>query len=99
MEDVTLTVTGEWRLAIDLATLSIQNYPPKTNLPREVWATGAQPVTLTAQACRVGWEVVNNAATAPPMSPVVCIGDARFNVTLAPFGAAKVRLGEIPVMA
>jgi hypothetical protein len=96
--DHTLLPTMDWRIAIDPATIAVKDKSAHiAAMPYYAWAPGAQPVTLTASACNIEWEVVKNAAGPLPSSPNACLGDV-FNVTLAPFAAAKVRIGEIPTM-
>ncbi|KAF8577243.1 hypothetical protein K439DRAFT_1534004 [Ramaria rubella] len=97
--DHTLLPTMDWRIAIDPTTLIVKDKSAETStMPYYAWAPGAQPVTLTAKACNIEWEIVNNAAAPPPPSPNSCLGDS-FDVTLAPFAAAKLRLGEIPTIS
>jgi hypothetical protein len=95
--DHTLLPTMDWRIAIDPTTLTVDDKSAQISaMSYYAWAPGAQPVTLTAKACNIEWAVVKNAA-APPPGPNTCIGGV-FNVTLTPFAAAKVRLGEIPTV-
>uniref|UniRef100_A0A0W0FV11 Duf1680 domain containing protein n=2 Tax=Moniliophthora roreri TaxID=221103 RepID=A0A0W0FV11_MONRR len=96
--DNTLLPTSEWRLAIDPATLTlVDNSANTTSMPFYAWESGAQPVWFTAQACQIEWGLENSTAAAPPQSPVACVGE-KTEVKLVPFGAAKLRLGEMPVM-
>ncbi|KAF8881189.1 hypothetical protein CPB85DRAFT_1340602 [Mucidula mucida] len=91
--------TGDWALAIDPSTIVIVDTSAgKTELPYYTWAPGSQPISMRAVACPIAWDVVRSAAGDPPASPNACVGDT-FNVTLVPFGAAKLRLGEIPTMS
>ncbi|KAK7037318.1 hypothetical protein VNI00_011309 [Paramarasmius palmivorus] len=91
--DNTLLPTGEWRLAIDPATLTlVDNSANTTEIPFYAWESGAQPVWFTAQACQIEWGLEKNTAAAPPQSPVACAGD-KVDVKLVPFAAAKLRLG------
>ena len=54
---------------------------------------------MTAKACEVEWELNKNTAAPPPQSPVACVENGTVDqVRLVPFAAAKLRLGEIPVM-
>ncbi|KAF9263003.1 hypothetical protein L218DRAFT_928652 [Marasmius fiardii PR-910] len=97
--DNVILPTSEWRLAIDPSTLTlVDQSATTTSLPEQVWAPGAQPVWFTAQACQIEWGLEKNTAAPPPQSPVACATDERLEVKLVPFGAAKLRLGEIPVM-
>ncbi|KAL0951819.1 hypothetical protein HGRIS_008485 [Hohenbuehelia grisea] len=98
-QDHTLHATVEWRVAIDPHTITVNDASAHTkSMPFYAWAPGAQPVTLTASACQIEWGIVKGVAAPPPQSPVSCVG-APFKVKLAPFGAAKLRIGEMPVMS
>jgi len=97
-QDHTLLPTTDWRIAINPTTIKVvDNSAQITSLGQYPWAPGAQPITLTAKACNINWSILHNAAAPPPQSPNACIGSV-FDVTLAPFGAAKLRLGQIPTM-
>ena len=68
-------------------------------LPVQVWETDSQPITMMAKACEVEWGLDMNTAASPPLSPAACVKNGTVNqVRLVPFAAAKLRLGEIPVM-
>jgi hypothetical protein len=55
------------------------------------------PVILRGRGFRVpGWELVNNSAGLPPLSPVKPAGSPE-EIILVPYGAAKLRLTEIPM--
>jgi hypothetical protein len=96
--DHTLLPTADWRIAIDPSTLKVNDKSSKDfKLPKLPWTPGGQPVTLTAKGCNIEWGILHNAAAPPPPSPNTCKGDT-FEVTLAPFGSAKLRLGQIPTM-
>jgi len=85
-------------MAINPSTLQVKDTSASvSSMPQYPWAPGAQPVTLTARACNIEWAILHNAAAPPPPSPNACVGNT-FDVTLAPYGAAKLRLGEIPTM-
>jgi len=54
---------------------------------------------MTAKACEVEWGLDMNIAASLHLSPVTCVKNRTVNqVRLVPFAAAKLRLGEIPVM-
>jgi len=54
---------------------------------------------MTAKACEVEWGLDMNIAASLHLSPVTCVKNGTVNqVRLVPFAAAKLRLGEIPVM-
>ncbi|KIJ34650.1 hypothetical protein M422DRAFT_263212 [Sphaerobolus stellatus SS14] len=93
--DHTLLPTVDWRIAIDPATIQVMDNSGRSGA--EPWAAAAQPITLMAKACNIDWDILHNAAAPPPPSPNQCLGDI-FDVTLIPFGAAKLRLGQIPTM-
>ncbi|KAJ4481886.1 hypothetical protein J3R30DRAFT_3669016 [Lentinula aciculospora] len=97
--DNTLLPTSEWRLAIDPSTIKIVDKTDTTTiLPQYIWAPDSQPISMTVTACQIEWGLVNGTAAPPPASPNICIGD-QFQAKLVPFAAARLRLGEIPVMA
>ncbi|KAJ3813548.1 hypothetical protein F5876DRAFT_63075 [Lentinula aff. lateritia] len=97
--DNTLLPTSEWRPAIDPSTI---RFVDKTNvttiLPQYIWAPDSQPVLMTVTACQIEWNLVNGTAAPPPASPNTCVGD-KFEANLVPFAAARLRLGEIPLIA
>lgn len=53
---------------------------------------------MTANACEIEWGLFKSTAAAPPQSPASCLSSSMSEVKLVPFGAAKLRLGEVPVM-
>ncbi|KAF7360399.1 hypothetical protein MVEN_00769700 [Mycena venus] len=97
--DNTLLPTSDWSLAIDPSTIVVSDKSATVkSIPYYAWAPGSSPVTMTATACLIEWGLTLGTASAPPVSPNTCIGD-HFKVNLVPFAAAKLRLGEIPVMS
>jgi hypothetical protein len=61
------------------------------------WTQDA-PVTITARGMKIpGWTIKNNSADVPPMSPVKPEGDPEI-ITLVPYGCARLRITEFPVM-
>lgn len=97
--DNTLLPTSEWSLAIDPSTIVVSDNSATTeSIPFYAWAPGSSPVTMTATACTIDWGLTLGTASAPPTSPNACVGE-NFTVKLVPFAAAKLRLGEIPVMS
>lgn len=96
-KDYTLLPIVDWRIAIDPSTITVKdNSGSTTRIPKLAWNPGAQPVTMTAKGCQIQWQIVKNAADAPPVNPV-CQGSA-FEVKLTAFGATPLRIGEIPVV-
>lgn len=56
------------------------------------------PVVITARGIRIPeWTMKNNSANVPPMSPVKPDGDPEI-ITLVPYGCARLRITEFPVM-
>ncbi|MGA2406606.1 MAG: beta-L-arabinofuranosidase domain-containing protein [Bacteroidales bacterium] len=56
------------------------------------------PVTITTRGMKIpGWIMMNNSAGVPPLSPVKPEGDPEI-ITLVPYGCAKLRITEFPVM-
>jgi uncharacterized protein len=56
------------------------------------------PLTVTARGIRIPeWQLKENSADVPPLSPVKPEGDPEV-ITLVPYGCAKLRITEFPVM-
>jgi hypothetical protein len=56
------------------------------------------PVIIKARGMKIpGWTMKNNSADVPPLSPVKPEGDAEV-ITLVPYGCARLRITEFPVM-
>jgi hypothetical protein len=65
---------------------------------RYICITQDAPLVLTARGIRIpGWIIKNNSADIPPLSPVKPEGDPEI-ITLVPYGCAKLRITEFPVM-
>jgi uncharacterized protein len=61
------------------------------------WSQDA-PVIITARGIKIPeWSLKNNSADVPPPSPVKPEGDPEI-ITLVPYGCAKLRITEFPVM-
>jgi uncharacterized protein len=61
------------------------------------WTQDA-PVIIKARGMKIPeWTLKNNSADVPPMSPVKPEGDAEI-ITLVPYGCARLRITEFPVM-
>jgi hypothetical protein len=61
------------------------------------------PIILKAKGKKIpGWVIVDNSAGPTPYSPVVLTGNSAqavaFDIELIPYGSAKLRLSEIPVI-
>jgi hypothetical protein len=62
-----------------------------------VWTENA-PVVIRARGIKIPeWTMKNNSADIPPMSPVKPEGDPEI-ITLVPYGCARLRITEFPVM-
>jgi uncharacterized protein len=60
--------------------------------------TGEAPVMITARGIKITeWNIKHNSADIPPPSPVKPDGDPEI-ITLVPYGCAKLRITEFPVM-
>jgi hypothetical protein len=60
--------------------------------------TGDAPVLITTRGIKIPeWTMKNNSADVPPLSPVKPDGDPEI-ITLVPYGCARLRITEFPVM-
>ncbi|KAJ7189546.1 hypothetical protein GGX14DRAFT_547061 [Mycena pura] len=95
--DMQFMPAGAWQYAIDPATLAFNNKPPASGvLPSPIYDAGLPPVTIKVSACPIDWPVAGDTFAAPPPENAACLGRFR-NITLWPFGAAKLRISEFPV--
>ncbi|KAJ6589974.1 hypothetical protein DFH09DRAFT_1425522 [Mycena vulgaris] len=95
--DMEFLPAAAWQLAIDPATLAFAHAPPADGvLPSPIYDAGRPPVTLSVAACPIDWPVAGDMFAAPPPENPACLG-AFHNITLWPFGAAKLRISEFPV--
>ncbi|KAL0946134.1 hypothetical protein HGRIS_012399 [Hohenbuehelia grisea] len=94
--DLEFDATASWQYAIDPATLKFVNKPPASGkLPSPVFDAGQPPVSITVTSCPINWSTAGDTfAAAPPTNPA-CTGSQR-TITLSPFGATKLRIGEFP---
>ena len=61
-------------------------------------STQDAPVTIAARGMKIPeWSIKNNSADVPPLSPVKPEGDPEL-ITLVPYGCARLRITEFPVM-
>jgi uncharacterized protein len=62
-----------------------------------IWTNDA-PVVIKARGMRIQeWTMKDNSADVPPVSPVKSVGDPEI-ITLVPYGSARLRITEFPVM-
>jgi hypothetical protein len=99
--DYELHPTTPWNYALDLkadapeASLRVET-KPVADVP---FSSESPAVRLLGKARRVkDWELLKNAADVPPVSPVKS-GEPLEDVVLIPYGSAKLRVTEIPVLA
>jgi hypothetical protein len=63
-----------------------------------ILSTQDAPVTIKARGMKIPeWTMINNSANVPPLSPVKPEGDPEI-ITLVPYGCARLRITEFPVM-
>jgi len=92
---------GQWAYAISLNDQNPQNSLKlvKRSLGSSSPFSGAgSPYIVTANGKPIQWGTTNNAADPPPVSPVMSSKPTQ-TLTLLPFGATKLRIAEIPVLA
>ncbi|EIW84902.1 hypothetical protein CONPUDRAFT_117150 [Coniophora puteana RWD-64-598 SS2] len=95
--DLEFDANAPWQYAIDTTTLAFASNLPTQNgtLPSPIWDTGLPPVSMTVTACPIDWALAGTTyAAVPPTSPS-CTGNPT-NITLWPYGATKLRIGEFP---
>jgi hypothetical protein len=62
-----------------------------------IW-TNDPPVVITARGMKIAeWTMKDNSADVPPVSPVKPVGDPEI-IKLVPYGSARLRITEFPVM-
>ncbi|KAJ5729713.1 uncharacterized protein N7483_004221 [Penicillium malachiteum] len=96
-QDYVLLNTTEWNVAIDPTTLAYN--PGSGPLPEPTFQDGALPMSMTATGCLIDWPMFLGAVPGSPIPKKdrTCLGDA-FNVTLRPYGSAKLHMSEIPTI-
>lgn len=97
-QDLEFDATAPWQYAIDPSSLKFNNNPPASgSLPSPIFDSGLPPYTISASACQVEWGVAGDTFAASPPENPACVG-AKTTITLWPFGATKLRIGEFPVV-
>ncbi|KAF9265063.1 hypothetical protein L218DRAFT_924877 [Marasmius fiardii PR-910] len=94
-KDLRFDPTSSWQYAFDVSSLKYSG--DATTLQQHVWSNSAAPVSISANACVVDWNEATNTADQPPSSPASCKG-ARQQIKLIPYGAAKLRVTEMPTL-
>ena len=97
-EDHTLLNTTEWNVAIDPTTL-LYNSGSAPMPSQEVFGDGALPMFVTAKGCLIDWPMFLGAVPGSPIPKMdrKCLGDI-FEVTLRPYGSAKLHISELPTI-
>ncbi|KAF7796831.1 hypothetical protein EIP86_008015 [Pleurotus ostreatoroseus] len=94
--DLEFDATAPWQYAIDTSTLQFHGTTPAGGkLPSPVFDSGLPPYTISAVACPIDWAIAGDTFAASPPTNPACTGSA-VNITLWPFGATKLRIGEFP---
>jgi len=92
--------TSEWNYAIEVdpgdpgKSIRVEEHA----ISDTPFATGEAPVTAKVKGKKVkGWDIEKNAAAAPPKAPVETEGQEK-ELTLVPYGCARLRVSEMPVI-
>ncbi|OCH96340.1 hypothetical protein OBBRIDRAFT_854604 [Obba rivulosa] len=94
--DLEFDATAPWQYAIDPVTLEFNaGTPSDGQLPSPVFDSGLPPFTITVAACPIDWAIAGDTFAASPPTDPECTGPA-VNLTLWPYGATKLRIGEFP---
>ena len=98
----TINNTTLWNYAIDPATLKYHTKPNYCNgsaqLPNPIFTAGAPPGYMTVQACEIDWPLFKDVPAAVPLPGYRTCTSAKLEVTLIPYGAAKIHMAEFPTM-
>lgn len=95
-----MTPSGPWNYALVLDPAKPAASVEATTAPMldQPWDCAKAPTFLRAKArLAPDWTIVNNNAGPLPVSPVQAAGEVR-DVTLVPYGAAKLRLAMFPTV-
>ena len=99
VRDLSFDPTQPWNHAIDPNSLVFHDANVATgSLPSPVFDAGKAPYSFTATACSVDWSTTGNQFVDGTPNKPTCTG-AKQNITLVPYGAAKLRIGQLPVFS
>ena len=89
-----------WNVAIDPSTLRFSSSPDRNakQLPNPIWDDGAPPVSISAMACELEWELLDGYAPNPPLKHQRRCTGPSFEIELTPYGAAKLHMAELPTV-
>lgn len=94
--DYRISNTTAWNVAIDPNTLRYSSRG--TELPNPLFTSGAPPGSITGKGCQINWGLYRGTASPPDLLfDRRCIGDF-FEITLIPYGAAKLHMAQFPVV-
>ncbi|KAH7910483.1 hypothetical protein BJ138DRAFT_100732 [Hygrophoropsis aurantiaca] len=97
--DLQFLATSSWQYAIDPSTLQFHSNPPASGaLPSPIFDSGLPPLTITATACLIEWGMAGHEWADSPPENAACVGQPT-EITLWPYGATKLRIGEFPVFS
>ncbi|PPQ92505.1 hypothetical protein CVT25_010338 [Psilocybe cyanescens] len=94
--DLEFDATVNWQYAIDPATLKFNAGISTPALPSPIFDSGQPALEITATACPIAWSEGGDTFASPPPTNPNCTG-AQTSITLSPYGATKLRIGEFPV--
>ncbi|KAI0796217.1 hypothetical protein C8Q75DRAFT_711525 [Abortiporus biennis] len=95
--DLEFDATASWQYAIDPSTLTFHpSVPANGQLPSPIFDSGLPPFSMSVKACLVNWTLAGDTFASPPPTNPACASGVQ-NITLWPFGATKLRIGEFPV--
>jgi hypothetical protein len=93
--------TSKWNYAIDPQSLQYHSSKTtSTSLANPLFRSGGPPNHITAKACEIEWPMAFDGSVPgyPPVGDArKCIGDV-VEVKLVPYGSARTRMAELPVI-
>ncbi|KAI1610837.1 hypothetical protein EDD36DRAFT_442563 [Exophiala viscosa] len=89
-----------WNLAIDTSTLMFFEYPNRYEewLPNPIWHEDAPPISISALACQIDWQLEGGYAPNPPLKGQRNCTSRAYPVELRPYGSAKLHMAELPTV-
>lgn len=95
--DYQITNTSAWNYAVDPKSFSFNAGGAMPSGP--VFAPDAPPMSIAARGCKIDWPLFMDSVPSwvPSGSARKCVGPVE-NVTLVPYGSAKVHMAELPTL-